>query len=129
MEDRNKKIMIGIASIILMMLQILLALSDGERHGYAIMQEIERRSAATTEIGAGTLYRSVKQLLGGGGGVRSVTAPVDVGRAGGGLPPGPPRHAGGSHRSDQARVGEGPPCKFWRVNICIMHMCITGRFA
>ncbi len=45
------------------MLQILLALGEGERHGYAIMQEIERRTGATTEIGAGTLYRSVKQLL------------------------------------------------------------------
>ena len=46
-----------------LMLQILLALGEGERHGYAIMQEIERRTGATTEIGAGTLYRSVKQLL------------------------------------------------------------------
>ncbi len=46
-----------------LMLQILLALSEGERHGYAIMQEIERRTGGTTEIGAGTLYRSIKQLL------------------------------------------------------------------
>lgn len=40
---------------------ILLALAGGEKHGYAIMQEIAQSSAL--RIGPGTLYRSIKQLL------------------------------------------------------------------
>jgi DNA-binding PadR family transcriptional regulator len=43
--------------------QILLALADGERHGYAIMQEIERRSAGAVRLGPGTLYGSIKRML------------------------------------------------------------------
>jgi DNA-binding PadR family transcriptional regulator len=46
--------------------QILLALADGERHGYAIMQEIARRSAGAVRLGPGTLYGSVKRMLSAG---------------------------------------------------------------
>ena len=42
---------------------ILLTLAEGDRHGYAIMQEIERRTDGVLELGPGTLYRSIKQLL------------------------------------------------------------------
>jgi DNA-binding PadR family transcriptional regulator len=42
---------------------ILLALAEGERHGYGIMQEIERRTGGAVELGPGTLYRSIRQLL------------------------------------------------------------------
>ena len=42
---------------------ILLTLAEGKRHGYAIMQEIERRTGGSVELGPGTLYRSIKQLL------------------------------------------------------------------
>lgn len=42
---------------------ILLALSDGERHGYAILQEIERRSDDTVKLGTGTLYTAIKRML------------------------------------------------------------------
>jgi len=42
---------------------ILLALAEGQRHGYAIMQEVERRTAGAVELGPGTLYRSLRQLL------------------------------------------------------------------
>jgi DNA-binding PadR family transcriptional regulator len=45
------------------MFQILLAVSQGERHGYAIMREIEGRADGAFGIGAGTLYRSIKQLV------------------------------------------------------------------
>ena len=45
---------------------ILLTLAEGKRHGYAIMQEIERRTDGAVELGPGTLYRSIKQLLAGG---------------------------------------------------------------
>ena len=45
------------------MFHILLSLSDGARHGYAIMQEVERRTGGAIELGPGTLYRSIKQLV------------------------------------------------------------------
>lgn len=43
--------------------QILLALVDGERHGYAIMKEVAAHSAGTVRLGPGTLYGSLKRLL------------------------------------------------------------------
>lgn len=42
---------------------ILLTLAEGQRHGYGIMQEVERRTDGAVELGPGTLYRSIKQLL------------------------------------------------------------------
>jgi DNA-binding PadR family transcriptional regulator len=42
---------------------ILLTLAGGPRHGYGIMQEVERRTEGAVELGPGTLYRSIKQLL------------------------------------------------------------------
>jgi len=44
-------------------LHILLALADGERHGYGIMQEIEVISGGQLKVGPGTLYRSIRQML------------------------------------------------------------------
>ena len=49
-----------------LMFQILVALSGGGRHGYAIMQEIEERTGGAFAIGAGSLYRSIKQLVNAG---------------------------------------------------------------
>lgn len=45
---------------------ILLALTQGERHGYAIMQEVARVTDSALRLGPGTLYRSIKHLLAGG---------------------------------------------------------------
>jgi DNA-binding PadR family transcriptional regulator len=45
---------------------ILLALSNGERHGYGIMQEIAAATQGQMRIGPGTLYRSIKQMLAAG---------------------------------------------------------------
>lgn len=42
---------------------ILLALADGERHGYAIMKEVAARSEGTVHLGPGTLYGALKRLL------------------------------------------------------------------
>lgn len=42
---------------------ILLALADSDRHGYAIIQDVERRTSGQVKIGAGTLYRSVQRML------------------------------------------------------------------
>ncbi len=48
------------------MFHILLVLAEGERHGYAIMKEVEQRTGGVVELGPGTLYRSIKQLESGG---------------------------------------------------------------
>lgn len=45
---------------------ILLALADGERHGYSIMQEIAAHTRGSLRIGPTTLYRSIKHLLANG---------------------------------------------------------------
>ena len=42
---------------------VLLALSDGEQHGYRIMREVAERSGGTATIHAGTLYRTLARLL------------------------------------------------------------------
>ena len=41
---------------------ILLSLASGERHGYAIMREVADAGDGRPRLGAGTLYRSIKQL-------------------------------------------------------------------
>lgn len=43
--------------------EILLALADGERHGYSILQEVEGRSGGAVSLHAGTLYRALARLL------------------------------------------------------------------
>lgn len=42
---------------------ILLSLSDGERHGYAIMTEVAERTRGKVKLGPGTLYTSLKRLV------------------------------------------------------------------
>jgi DNA-binding PadR family transcriptional regulator len=43
--------------------QILLALADGERHGYSIRAEVAERTGDTVRLGPGTLYGSIKRML------------------------------------------------------------------
>lgn len=42
---------------------ILLALADGEKHGYGIMQEVAARTEGAMRMGPGTLYGSLKRML------------------------------------------------------------------
>lgn len=42
---------------------ILLSLSTEDRHGYAIIQDIARRTDGEVLLGAGTLYRTIQRLL------------------------------------------------------------------
>jgi DNA-binding PadR family transcriptional regulator len=44
-------------------LYVLLALADGERHGYAIIKEIEAASGGDIRVLPGTMYRVIKQLV------------------------------------------------------------------
>lgn len=45
---------------------VLLALADAERHGYGIIKEVEARTEGRVRLGPGTLYGSIKRLLGDG---------------------------------------------------------------
>ncbi|HEX4350694.1 MAG TPA: PadR family transcriptional regulator [Verrucomicrobiae bacterium] len=42
---------------------VLLALAGGERHGYAIMQDVTESTGGQIKMGPGTLYGTVKRLL------------------------------------------------------------------
>jgi DNA-binding PadR family transcriptional regulator len=42
---------------------ILLALADEDRHGYAIMQEIDRITDGGVRMGPGTLYGTIKRMM------------------------------------------------------------------
>ena len=43
-------------------LDIVVALGDGELHGYGIMREVRRRTDGGRRLAPGTLYRSLRQM-------------------------------------------------------------------
>ncbi len=45
---------------------ILLALTDGEKHGYGIMKDVEAQTQGQLKMGPGTLYGCIKRMLGSG---------------------------------------------------------------
>jgi len=45
---------------------ILVALSDEERHGYGIMQDVDRQTDNALQLGPGTLYGCLKRMLAAG---------------------------------------------------------------
>lgn len=47
-------------------LNILLALADGAKHGYAIKQDVEERTDGSIRLGPGTLYEAIQRLEEGG---------------------------------------------------------------
>ena len=44
-------------------LHILMALTDQDRHGYAIIQDVALRTGGELKLSAGTLYRSIQRML------------------------------------------------------------------
>ncbi len=44
------------------MFEVLIALADGEKHGYAIIKEVARRTAGEVSLSAGTLYAIVRRF-------------------------------------------------------------------
>ena len=42
---------------------ILLSLAEGDRHGYAIILDVARRTNGELKLSAGTLYRSIQRML------------------------------------------------------------------
>ena len=45
---------------------ILVALADGERHGYGIMQDVAQQTGGSLQLGPGTLYGCLKRMLASG---------------------------------------------------------------
>jgi DNA-binding PadR family transcriptional regulator len=45
------------------MFYVLVALADGQTHGYAILKEVERLTDGAVRLSTGTLYGIVKRLL------------------------------------------------------------------
>src|SRR6266849_741276 len=59
-EGRSSREMLPLTPAVF---HILLALADGEKHGYAIMQEVEKRTGGEMKMGPGTLYGSIQRML------------------------------------------------------------------
>src|SRR5881392_2502394 len=53
----------GLNPLTPVVLHILLTLADGERHGYAIAQEVEETTDGRIRMGPGTLYGSIQRML------------------------------------------------------------------
>ena len=45
------------------MFNVLLSLADGEKHGYAILKEVEEQTGGEVQLSTGTLYGIIKRLL------------------------------------------------------------------
>lgn len=54
-DDRRKPLSLPV-------LNILLALADGAKHGYAIKQDVEDRTNGAVRLGPGTLYEAIQRL-------------------------------------------------------------------
>lgn len=45
------------------MFHVMVALSDGDTHGYAIMKDVEQLTGGAVRLSTGTLYGIIKRLL------------------------------------------------------------------
>jgi DNA-binding PadR family transcriptional regulator len=45
------------------MFHVLLSLADGDKHGYAILKEVEAQTGGEVRLSTGTLYGLIKRLL------------------------------------------------------------------
>jgi DNA-binding PadR family transcriptional regulator len=45
------------------MFNVLLALSDGDKHGYAILKDVEAQTNGEVQLSTGTLYGIIKRLV------------------------------------------------------------------
>ncbi|MBZ5496243.1 MAG: PadR family transcriptional regulator [Acidobacteriia bacterium] len=58
------------------MFQVLLSLAGGEKHGYAILKDVNEQAAGEAKLGTGTLYGIIKRLLGEGMIIECVRRPA-----------------------------------------------------
>ena len=58
------------------MFHVLVALADGDRHGYAVIQDVSARTGGSVQLGTGTLYGIIKRLLADGLALESKRRPA-----------------------------------------------------
>ncbi|HEY7418321.1 MAG TPA: PadR family transcriptional regulator [Ktedonobacteraceae bacterium] len=63
MSDDDRRVAEKMLPLTPAVFHILLALADGEKHGYAIMLEIGARTDGAMRLGPGTLYGSIQRML------------------------------------------------------------------
>lgn len=44
-------------------IHVMLALAEGERHGYAILKEVQRETGSQFRFGPGTIYSTLQRLM------------------------------------------------------------------
>jgi DNA-binding PadR family transcriptional regulator len=59
----KKRAPAGLLPLTPQMFQVLIALADGEKHGYAIIKEVARRTGGEVTLSAGTLYTIVRRFV------------------------------------------------------------------
>jgi DNA-binding PadR family transcriptional regulator len=59
-ENREHELLLPLTAAVF---SILLALADGPKHGYAIMQAVEAEANGSQQMGPGTLYGSLDRML------------------------------------------------------------------
>ncbi|MGH9308380.1 MAG: PadR family transcriptional regulator [Vicinamibacterales bacterium] len=59
-SDRDPKTLLPLTPALF---HVLLALVDGEKHGYAILKDVAQRTGGQVQLGTGTLYGIIKRLL------------------------------------------------------------------
>ena len=57
------------------MFEVLIALADGEKHGYAVLKEVARRTDGHVKLSPGTLYAILRRFVAEGVVVESVARP------------------------------------------------------
>jgi DNA-binding PadR family transcriptional regulator len=57
------------------MFEVLVSLADGEKHGYAILKEVARRTEGRVTLSAGTLYALIRRFVAEGLIVESAARP------------------------------------------------------
>ena len=45
------------------MFEVLIALADGEKHGYAVLKEVSRRTDGRVSLSPGTLYAIIRRFV------------------------------------------------------------------
>ncbi len=63
MQEEGQEDVSAFLPLTTVVFEVLLALSDKERHGYAILQEVESRTAGAVRLRPGSLYRAVNRML------------------------------------------------------------------
>ena len=63
MTKKNANPVDELLPLSLSVFHMLLALSDGERHGYALKREVLHRTNGKLNLGSGALYGSISKML------------------------------------------------------------------